>query len=96
MTTKLAGALAATLAVGILVGAAGAVLVHDTTGASMAMSDTGDMGHVSAMSAMSAMSDTGDMGQMHEMMSKMGGSNMGHEASMDPVDHAQHHVGSDQ
>lgn len=88
MTTKLVGALAAgTLALGILVGAAGTVLVHDTTGASLAMSDTGDMGHMGAMR---------DMGQMHEMMSGMGGSTMGPEASMDPVDHAQHHNGSDQ
>ena len=82
MTTKLAGALAAgTLAIGILVGAAGTVLVHDATGASMAMGDMGDMG---------------DMDQMHQMMSTMGGSNMGPGASMDPADHAQHHAGSDQ
>jgi len=82
MTTKLVGAAAAaTLAIGILVGAAGTVLVHDTSRPSMAMSHMGDMG---------------DMGQMHEMMSNTGGWTMGHGDSMDPVENAPDHDGSDQ
>lgn len=77
MTTKLAGALVAgALAIGILVGAAGTVLVHDPTGPAMGM---------------------GDMGQMHQMMgSMMGDADTGPAASMDPVDHAQHHAADDQ
>lgn len=44
MTTKLASALAAgALAIGILVGAAGTVLVHDTSGPAMGMGDMGQM-----------------------------------------------------
>jgi hypothetical protein len=54
MTKRLAGVVAAgVLAVGILVGAAGTVLVHDATGPMM---DAGDMG------------DMGDMHQMMELM----------------------------
>lgn len=79
MNTKLVGPFAAaTLAIGILVGAAGTALVHDTSRSSMAMTDVGDTN------------------QMHEMMGNMGASTMGPEVSMHPVDHAQHHNGSDQ
>jgi len=50
MTTKLVGPIAAaTLAIGILVGAAGTVLVHDTSRPSMAMTDMGDMGQMHEM-----------------------------------------------
>ncbi|MEJ7802349.1 MAG: hypothetical protein WKH68_03115 [Candidatus Limnocylindria bacterium] len=50
MTTKLVGPFAAaTLAIGILVGAAGTVLVHDTSRPSMAMTDMGDMGQMHVM-----------------------------------------------
>jgi hypothetical protein len=50
MTTKLVGPFAAaTLAIGILVGAAGTVLVRDTSRPSMAMTEMGDMGQMHEM-----------------------------------------------
>jgi hypothetical protein len=54
MTNKVAGALAAgALAVGVLVGAAGTVLVHDATGPAMGMN---------GMTQMMEMMDGGRMG----------------------------------
>jgi hypothetical protein len=50
MTTRLTGALAAgALAVGILVGAAGTVLVHDATRPTMGMGDMAQMGQMMDM-----------------------------------------------
>lgn len=63
MTTKLAGALAAgALAIGILLGAAGGVLVRDTTGPAMGMGDMGQMHQM--MSSMMGDADMGPAGSM--------------------------------
>jgi hypothetical protein len=77
MTTRLAAAVAAgTLAVGILVGAAGTVLVHDATRPTMGMGDMAQMHQM--MSGMGG--------------SMMDGSMMGApDASMDPAEHESHH-----
>lgn len=81
MTTKLAGALTAgALAVGILVGAAGTVLVHDVTGPAMGM---GDMNQMMEMMGGGMM----DNGMMDNGM--MDGTSVGRGA------HASHHDGGD-
>lgn len=86
MTTRLAGAMAAgALAIGILVGAAGTVVVNDVA------QPTPPMGQMGAMGAMGAM---GDMARMQAMMSTMGGGAMGPGGSMSAGDHARHHAGS--
>jgi hypothetical protein len=80
MTTKLTGALAAgALAVGILVGAAGTVLVHDATRPSMGMGD------MSQMQQMMDMMGGGMMGDAAEMPMR----------GVDPADHQRHHPGLD-
>lgn len=62
MTTKLTGALAAgALAVGILVGAAGTVLVHDATRPTIGMGDMGQMQQMMDMMGGSMMGDAADM-----------------------------------
>ena len=88
MTTRIGAAIAAgSLAVGILVGAAGTIVVRDAT-----TTDLAD--HMRDMSA-----SAGSMGSMAEMMSMMGGgdmagmmSMMGPNASMTPGDHGSHHA----
>lgn len=82
MTPRVAAAIAAgMLAIGILVGAAGAVVIRDATAPDMAQ-------HMSQMAGMAE-----GMGQMAGMMSSMGrGASMGGGASMSPQDHASHHT----
>jgi hypothetical protein len=90
MTTRIGAAIAAGfLAIGILVGAAGTIVVRDAT-----TTDLAD--HMRAMSA-----SAGFMGSMAGMMSMMGGdmsgmmggSPMGPNASLTPGDHESHHAG---
>lgn len=89
MTPRLVGGIAAvTFAIGILIGAAGAIVVRDSTTTDVA-------GHMRDMS-MSA----GSMGSMAGMMSMMGGdmsgmmsgSPMGPNAPMSPDEHGSHHA----
>jgi hypothetical protein len=90
MTTRIGAAIAAGfLALGILVGAAGTIVVRDATS-----TDMGD--HMRDMSA-----SAGSMGNMAGMMSMMGGdmsgmmgggSPMGPDASMSPGEHESHHA----
>lgn len=80
MSTKLTGALAAgALAVGILVGAAGTVLVHDATSPTMGMAD------MTQMQRMMNMMEGGMRG---------GGTDMPMRG-IDPADHQRHHPGMD-
>jgi hypothetical protein len=84
MTTKLAGALAAgALAVGILVGAAGTVLVHDTTRPTMGMGDMTQMQQMMDMMGGGMMGD-GMMGDGADMPMR----------GIDPADHQRHHSGA--
>ena len=82
MTTRIGAAIAAGfLAVGILVGAAGTIVVRDAT-----TTDFAD--HMRDMSA-----SAGSMGSMAGMMSMMGsGSPMGSDAWMTPGEHESHHA----
>lgn len=80
MTTQRTGALAAgALAVGILVGAAGTVLVHDATRPTMGMGDMGQMQQVMDMMG------GGMMGEGANMPMRGG----------DPADHQRHHPGGE-
>ena len=82
MTTRIGAAVAAGfLAVGILVGAAGTIVVRDAT-----TTDFAD--HMRGMSA-----SAGSMGSMAGMMSMMGsGSPMSPDAWMTPGEHESHHA----
>ena len=90
MTTRIGAAIAVGfLVLGILVGAAGTIVVRDVT-----TTDLAD--HMRYMSA-----SAGAMGNMAGMMSMMGadamagmmgGSLMGPNASMTPGDHGSHHA----
>jgi len=84
MTTRIGAAIAAGfLAVGVLLGAAGTVVVRDGT--------TTDM--TDHMRSMSGTMSAGSMGNMAGMMSMMGGASMmGPNASMSPGDHESHHA----
>lgn len=92
MTTRIGAAIAAGfLALGILVGAAGTIVVRDVTAPGMA-------DHLRDMSA-----SAGSMGSMAGMMSMMGGdmsgmmgagSPVGPDASMAPGEHESHHATS--
>lgn len=76
MTTKLTGAIAAgALALGILVGAAGTVLVHDVTRPTMGMGEMGEMGQMMDMMSGGMTSEGGDMPMR----------------GVDPAEHERHH-----
>jgi len=110
MTTKLTGALVAgALAVGILVGAAGTVLVHDARPSMNMMGDSSQMmGDSSQMMGDSSqmMGDSSQMmnmmGDSSQMMNMMGNSSqmMSDSSQMpmqetDPAEHERHHPGTD-
>lgn len=83
MTTRLVAAFAAfALTVGILVGAAGTVLIHDSTRPEMGM---GDMAGMHQMMS-------GIPGGM--MKGSMMDGPMGPGSFMDPAQHEAHHAGS--
>lgn len=94
MTTRIGAAIAAgLLAVGILVGAAGAIVVRDATTTDFAdhvrdmSASTGDAG---SMAGMMSMMGAGDMAGMMSMMGS--GSPMSPDASMSPGEHRSHHA----
>ena len=93
MTTRIGAAIAAGfLAIGILVGAAGTIVIGDATASD----------HMSAMAGMSDMAGMRANGDMAGMMSMMGdghmeammgaGSPMSPGASMSPDEHGSHHL----
>jgi hypothetical protein len=84
MTTRIAATIAAGfLAVGILVGSAGTLILRDA-GAPVIADHMGDMGGMMAMMGGGSMSGTGSM---------MGpGSMMGTDSSLLPEDHRAHHA----
>ena len=80
MTTRIGAAVAAGFfAIGLLVGAAGTIVVRDAT-----TTDPAD--HMGAMTGMMSMMGAGNMPGM------MGGSPMTPSASMRPADHESHHA----
>jgi hypothetical protein len=90
MTPRIGAAVAAGfLAVGILVGAAGTIVVRDATTTDLAdhMRDmTASAGSMGSMAVMMSMMGAGDMAGM------MGGSGMGPIPWMTPGDHWSHHA----
>ncbi|MEX2182900.1 MAG: hypothetical protein WEC14_00490 [Chloroflexota bacterium] len=85
MTPRLVGGIAVTtLAIGVLIGAAGTVVVRDATTTDLAR-------HLGDMTASAG--SMGSMAGMAGMMSMMGGgSPMGPNALMTPGDHESHHA----
>lgn len=103
MTPRFGAAIAAgVLAVGILVGAAGTIVVRDATSPGLADHMRGMTAAADSMGHMAGMLSTmggGHRAEMSSMMSMMGaGSSMMPDASMDPwastspEDHLQHHA----
>jgi hypothetical protein len=90
MTPRIGAAIAAGfLVLGILVGAAGTIVVRDATTTDFAdhMRDmTASAGAMGSMAGLTSMMGGGDMAGM------MGGSLMGPNASMTPGDHGSHHA----
>jgi hypothetical protein len=94
LTSRIGTAVAAgVLAVGILVGAAGTIVVRDATTPDFA-DHMGDMsaqaGPMGSMAGMMSMMGNADMAGMMSMMGS--GSAMGPGASMTPNEHASHHL----
>lgn len=88
MTTRLTAAIAgATLVVGILVGASGAVVIRDATAPTF--SD-----HMGGMAGMAGMAGMQQMMGGQGLSSMMGGSMMGPSTTM-PGWHSQHHIQPD-
>ncbi len=94
MTTRIGAAVAACfLALGILVGAAGTIVVRDATSTDIAdhMRDmTASAGSMGSMAGMMSMMGGGDMAGMMSMMGS--GSPMSPDASMTPGEHGSHHA----
>ncbi len=94
MTTRVGAAVAAGfLAVGILVGAAGTIVVRDATTTDLAdhMRDmSASAGSMGSMAGMMSMMGAGDMARMMSMMGA--GLPMSPDASMTPGDHESHHA----
>jgi hypothetical protein len=101
MTTRIGAAIAAgSLAVGILVGAAGTIVARDATTTDLAdhmrglTASAGSMGH---MAGMMSMMDGSHMAGMMSMMDGAGSSmmpnaSMAPDASTSPEDHVEHHA----
>jgi hypothetical protein len=105
MTRKTTGLIAAgSLAIGIALGGAGAIVARDYATPDMANHTQGMTSRMSMMGAgsmgdMGSMMGAGSMGDMGSMMSMMGddspmtpSASMGPDASMSPQDHESHHV----
>lgn len=94
MTTRIGAAVAAGfLAIGILVGAAGTIVVRDATTTDFAahMADmSASSGSMGSMAGMMSMMRAGDMAGMMSMMGS--GSPMSPDASMTPGEHESHHA----
>lgn len=85
MTKRLTGGLiAGALAIGILTGAAGTLLIHEATSVGAVGEMMGDMPAMAGMD------------QMHEMMRMTNSAEPGAAPSVEPSDHAVHHDGGDQ
>jgi hypothetical protein len=102
MTTRISAAIAAGfLAIGILVGTAGTIVVRDATTTDLVdhmRGMTASAGSMGGMAGMMSKMGGGDMAEMMSMMSAdgmagmMGGSPMGPNASIAPGDHESHHA----
>jgi hypothetical protein len=85
MTKRLTGVLlAGALAIGVLTGAAGTLLINETASAGAGAEMMADMPAMAGME------------QMHQMMPMANGAQPGAAASVKPSDHAVHHDGADQ
>jgi hypothetical protein len=94
MTTRIGAAIAACfLALGILVGAAGTIVVRDATRTDVA-AHMGDMsasaGSMGSMAGMMSMMGAGDVAGMMSMMGA--GFPMPPDGSMEPGEHESHHA----